>query len=146
MNARIKTFAEQLSDVLMAIEDRKVEAAAIIDAAKEAGIDTKALRRVAKELITDSEKLRKQYAAEEQLDMFRAQVGVFQRKGLDDTNKAASSGQKALRVKAEKSLRELDGMLGTNISADQAELTAKVNRHIAGQAVVRSRAMSGDDA
>lgn len=82
-NASIKTYADQLSDILMKIEDMKVEASAIVEAAKEAGIDTKALKKVAKELVMQSDKLARRYADEEQLDMFRAQVGIFKRKGLD---------------------------------------------------------------
>lgn len=81
-NASIKTYADQLSDILMKIEDAKVEAASLLEAAKEAGIDTKALRKVAKEMVMGSDKLLRKYEDEQQLDMFRIAVGIRQRKGL----------------------------------------------------------------
>lgn len=81
-NASIKTYADQLSDILMQIEDRKVEAASLLEAAKEAGIDVKALRKVAKEMVMGSDKLLRKYEDEQQLDMFRIAVGIRQRKGL----------------------------------------------------------------
>jgi hypothetical protein len=83
-NANIKQFAEELSDVFIKAEDLKVEAAA-----KEAGVNVKALRKVAKELTMQADKLAARYADEEQLDMFRAQVGIFKRKGLDRERAAA---------------------------------------------------------
>lgn len=83
-NANVRQYADELSDVMIEIEAQKIKAAAIVDAAKEAGVCPRTLRKVAKELITDSSKLAKKYADEEQLDMFRAQVGIFKRKGLDE--------------------------------------------------------------
>lgn len=87
INVQVKQFADELSDVLMKMEDLKVEADAIRDAAKELGITVATLNKIAKELITDASRLAKKYASEEQLDMFRAQVGIFKRKGLDTTDK-----------------------------------------------------------
>lgn len=78
----IKQYADQLSDIFNKIEHLKIEAAVLIDVAKEAGVNTKALRKVAREMVMESNKLAQKYADEEQLDMFRAQVGIFQRKGL----------------------------------------------------------------
>lgn len=66
----------------MQIEDLKIEAKAIVDAAGEAGINTKALRRVAKELTMDAAKLAQRFDDEYQIDMFRDEVGLKQRKGL----------------------------------------------------------------
>ena len=83
-NANIKTYAEQLASILSAIEERKQEASDLIDSAKDAGINTKALRKVAKELIMDSDKLRKRYDDEEQIDLFRNEVGLMGRKGLSE--------------------------------------------------------------
>lgn len=83
-NANVRKYADELSDVLIEIEAYKIKAASIVEAAKEAGVCPKNLRKVAKELITDSSKLADKYAAEEQLDMFRAQVGIFKRKGLSE--------------------------------------------------------------
>ena len=81
-NASIKTYADELSDILMKIEDAKVEASSIIDAAKEAGINTKALRKVAKEMCMQSDKLHQRFEDELQIDLFRDQVGLRARKGL----------------------------------------------------------------
>lgn len=80
----VKKFAEQLTAILVAIEDKKVEAKALLEAAKEQGINTKALTKVAKEMLKDSDKLRKQFEDEEQLDLFRARAGLFRIKGLDE--------------------------------------------------------------
>ena len=81
-NASIKTYADQLSDILMKIEDAKVEASALLDAAKEAGIDTKALRKVAKEMVMQADKLNQKFEDELQLSLFREHVGIYAMKGL----------------------------------------------------------------
>lgn len=81
-NASIKTYADQLSDILMQIEDRKIEAASLLEAAKEAGIDTKALRKVACEMVMQSDKLQRKFEDEAQLSLFRETVGIYARKGL----------------------------------------------------------------
>jgi len=79
----MKHYAEQLRDVMMRMEDLRIEAGAIIEAAKDAKVNVRALRKVAKELITDAGKLAKLYDDEDQLDMFRAEVGIKKRKGLE---------------------------------------------------------------
>ena len=78
----MKKHAEALSDILMQIEDLKTEAAAIVEAAKEEGVNVKALKKVAREMILDSVKLQAKLDDEDQLDMFRTEVGLLQRKGL----------------------------------------------------------------
>ena len=78
----MKQFAEQLSDCLMRKSDIDAEIKAIVDAAKDEGINVRALRKVAKELIEDSAKLAKKIEDEKQLDMFRTEVGLLKRKGL----------------------------------------------------------------
>lgn len=78
-----KKFADDLSGVLSQIEDLKLEAKAIIDAAHDAGVNTKALRKVAKEILMDSSKLAKILEDESQLDIFRNSVGLRRTKGLD---------------------------------------------------------------
>lgn len=130
----IKNFAEQLSEAMLAVEDAKVVIKSVVEAAKEQGINIRALKKVAREMIADSAKLAKQYADEEQLDLFRAEVGIFARKGLDGTDKAAAAGKVVLRKRADTALRELDGMLGTNIAADQKDLQRRVNKYVAGKA------------
>lgn len=87
-NANIKEFARQLSDIYEAIEDKKIEAKALIETAKEAGINTKALTKVAKEMLQESSKLLKKYDDEEQLEMFRTEVGIYRMKGLDERRAA----------------------------------------------------------
>jgi len=82
-NINIREFADQLSDVYLRMEDCRVEASAIIDAAKEAGVNTKALRKVAKELVMQADKLAKKLDDESQLDFFRDQIGLRKRKGLE---------------------------------------------------------------
>lgn len=83
MTNNIRKFADPLADIYMRIEDAKVEAAAIIEQAKERGINVKALRKVAKELVMQSDKLAQRYEDEAQIDMFRDQIGIRERKGLD---------------------------------------------------------------
>ena len=78
----LREYANQLSSILMQIEDLKIEARAIVDAAAEAGINTKALRKVSKELTMDAAKLAQRFDDEDQLEMFRSDVGLKQRKGL----------------------------------------------------------------
>ncbi len=88
--ASIKAYAEQLAEKLMEIEDAKVECKSIIEAAKEEGINPKVLRKVSKEMITDSTKLADKYAEESQLEMFRDAVDIHVRKGLVQAFKEAA--------------------------------------------------------
>jgi len=81
-NKAIRTYAEELSNLMMQIEDLKVEAKAVVDKAKDEGINTKALKKVAKELCTDPTKLAAKYEDEEQLEMFRDELNIRARKGL----------------------------------------------------------------
>jgi regulator of replication initiation timing len=78
----VKQYAEQLSDILMQIEDLKVQAKSIVEDAKESGVPTKALNRVAREMIMDSTKLAKRLEDERQIDLFRDEVDLMRRKGL----------------------------------------------------------------
>lgn len=82
-NTNIKTYATDLAQILSDIEDKRVEAKSILEAAKEAGINTRALSKLAKEMNTDSDKLLKKYDDERQLSLFRDQVGIHRLKGLD---------------------------------------------------------------
>ena len=84
----IETYAQQIADCLSRMDDIKVEMASIVDAAKAEGIDAKALRRVAKELNMDREKLERVLNAEEQLDLFRSEVGLLRRKGIEELESA----------------------------------------------------------
>lgn len=86
-NANIKTFATALHEVLSVIEDKRLDAKAILETAKEQGINTKALSKLAKEMLKDGDKLRKQYEDEEQLSLFRDEVGIHRMKGLSEFEK-----------------------------------------------------------
>jgi len=81
-NNAINEYARRLSALLSQIEDIKVEAKALTEIAEQQGINPKALRRVAKEMIMDSTKLRKRMDEEQQLDFFRSAVGLLQQKGI----------------------------------------------------------------
>lgn len=121
----IKEFANELSDVLLRIEDAKVEAAGIVEAAKAAGVNVAALRKVAREMVMDSAKLAKRYEAEEQLDMFRQEVGIFKAKGLDESDKAYRTRQAVREIGLVKATKEFDAAAGTNIAGDyQANMKA----------------------
>jgi uncharacterized protein (UPF0335 family) len=78
----IKQYAESLSDILMQIEDLKVQAKSIVEDAKEKGHSTAALNKLAREMIMDSTKLAKRLEQEAQLELFRMEVGLLRRKGL----------------------------------------------------------------
>lgn len=114
----IKDYAEQLSDVLLKIEDLKVEATAICDAAKDAGVDVKALRKVAREMVTDSAKLAKRYESEHQIDLFRQEVGIFQAKGLAETEKAYWVRRSDNDRKLVQMTKEFDAAVGSNIGGN----------------------------
>jgi uncharacterized protein (UPF0335 family) len=79
----MKSHAEALSDIYMRASDLKAEADAVIEAAKAEGINVKALRKVAKEMTMDAAKLAARFDDESQLDMFRNEVGLLKRKGLE---------------------------------------------------------------
>lgn len=127
----IKEHAERLADALSQMEDAKVLVKSILDDAKDSGINVKALRKVAKELITDSTKLSKQYSDEEQLDMFRAEIGIFKKKGLDSMDKAATAHRTLGDAKVVKAAKELDAMVGSDLAGNFQKDKAAVNRFAA---------------
>jgi uncharacterized protein (UPF0335 family) len=51
----------------------------IVASAKDAGVDPKSLRKVAREMCMDSDKRAKLYDDEDQLSLFRAEVGLTER-------------------------------------------------------------------
>lgn len=85
-NSNVKQYADELSDVMIEIEAQKLKASGIVEAAKEAGICPKNLRKIAKELIMDSSKLAAKYEAEEQLELFRSAIQIRKRKGLEGSD------------------------------------------------------------
>ena len=140
-NATTKAkFASALAEVLVAIEDKKLEAKSILEAAKDQGVDPKALAKVAKEMITDSDKLRKKFEFDEQLDLFRAESGLFRMKGLDTTEKASA----AFRMKGDRDLQEsalaLDAIAGTSIAKTHKDGMAAVRKMQARDAAKRETA------
>lgn len=139
-NANLKQFATELHQILSDIEDKKLEAKAILEAAKDQGINTKALAKVAKEMLKDSDRLRKQFEDEEQLDLFRAETGLFRMKGLDTTEKASA----AFRMKGDRDLQEsalaLDAIAGTSIAKTHKDGMAAVRKMQARDAAKRETA------
>lgn len=75
----IKTYARELADILGAIANNQEAAKDIISSAKEAGINPRALRKVAREMVMESDKRAALYDDEEQLSLFRSEVGLTQR-------------------------------------------------------------------
>lgn len=75
-NSPITTYAKELSDHLRKIADEQEAIKDLINSAKDAGINVRALRKVAKELIMDSDKRKKLYDDEDQLQLFREDVGL----------------------------------------------------------------------
>lgn len=77
MNNALTNFASQLADIMRDIDDKRVMAKALLDAAAEDGINVKALKKAAKELTMEAEKRAARYAEEAELDQMRAQLSLF---------------------------------------------------------------------
>ena len=78
----INEHARKIAGLMSQIEDIKIEMKAATEIAEQQGVDPKALRKVAKEMIMDSAKLEKRLEEEAQLDMFRSAVGLLEQKGI----------------------------------------------------------------
>lgn len=72
----VKELAQQLASIFEQIADLQNDARDILDAAAASGISVKALRKAAKELVMDSGKRAALYEDEDQLDMFRRDIGL----------------------------------------------------------------------
>lgn len=83
MSAEVIKYTIECARLLSEIESIKEQIKGLSAAAKKAGVNVKAMRKAAKELITDSDKLAMKYEDEAQLDMFRAACGILKRKGLE---------------------------------------------------------------
>ena len=81
-NNAINEHARKVASLMSQIEDIKIEMTAAIEIAEQQGINPKALRRVAKEMLMDSTKLQKRFDDEAQLEMFRDAVGLIEAKGI----------------------------------------------------------------
>lgn len=75
-NAEINSYARGLAEHLRNIAKAQDDAKDLIASAKEAGLNVKALRNVAKEMTMEQEKREKIYEDEDQLEMFREAVGL----------------------------------------------------------------------
>lgn len=76
MNSPASTYAKELAGKLNSIAALQDEAKDIIASAKDAGINVKALRKVAREMTMEQDKREKIYEDEAQLSMFRDEVGL----------------------------------------------------------------------
>ena len=77
-NAEIETYAKQYASVLQEIAEAQERGKDLIASAKDAGVNVKALRKVAREMVMESDKRAKLYEDEHQLEMFRETVGLTQ--------------------------------------------------------------------
>lgn len=75
-NSDLKTYASELAGHLREIANVQEIVKDLIGSAKDAGINVKALRKVAREMVMESDKRAKLYEDEDQLSLFREQVGL----------------------------------------------------------------------
>ena len=75
-NAQIATYARELADHLREIASTQDAIKDLIGSARDAGINVKALRKVAREMVMESDKRAKLYEDYAQLEMFREAVGL----------------------------------------------------------------------
>jgi uncharacterized protein (UPF0335 family) len=73
---QVKTYARELADQLNELAKVQEAISDIVASAKDAGINPKALRKVAKEMVMESDKRAKLYEDENQLELFRREVGL----------------------------------------------------------------------
>lgn len=71
-----QVYARQIAGHLQTIEAEQEAIKDLVNSAKDAGINPKALRKVAREMVMDSEKREKLYEDEDQLSLFRREVGL----------------------------------------------------------------------
>lgn len=75
-NAKLTTYARQAAAHMREIDEARELLKDVLQSAKDAGINVKALRRVAKEMTMEHEKRERIYEDEAQLSMFRDEVGL----------------------------------------------------------------------
>lgn len=75
-NTQITAYAEELAGKLTSIAALQSEAKDLINSAKDAGVNVRALRKVAREMVMDSDQRAKLYDDEHQLEMFRSELGL----------------------------------------------------------------------
>lgn len=76
---QIKTYALELANHLREIAKIQEDVKDLIGSAKDAGVNVRALRKVAREMVMDSDKRITLYDDEHQLSLFRTEVGLTQR-------------------------------------------------------------------
>lgn len=72
----VATYARELAAHLRNIEAEQEAIKDIVASAKDAGVNPKALRKVAREMVMESDKRAKLYEDEDQLSLFRSEVGL----------------------------------------------------------------------
>ena len=77
-NAELTTYARQAAAHMREIDEARELLKDVLQSAKDAGINVKALRKVAREMTLEREKREKIYEDEAQLSMFRDEVGLTQ--------------------------------------------------------------------
>jgi uncharacterized protein (UPF0335 family) len=77
-NTHISVYARELAGHLREIASTQEIIKDLIASAKDAGINVKALRKVAREMVMESDKRAKLYEDYAQLEMFRETVGLTQ--------------------------------------------------------------------
>jgi len=75
-NAELTTYARQAAAHMREIDEARELLKDVLQSAKDAGINVKALRKVAREMTLEREKREKIYEDEAQLSMFRDEVGL----------------------------------------------------------------------
>lgn len=75
-NELIRATAKELAGILTQIAELQEDAKTIIGNAKDSGMNVKALRKIAREMVMESDKREKLYADEDQLHLFRDAVGL----------------------------------------------------------------------
>ena len=73
---QISAYARELADQLREIAKVQEAVKDLIASAKDAGVNPRALRKVAREMVMESDKRASLYEDEEQLSLFRTEVGL----------------------------------------------------------------------
>ena len=76
---QISAYARELADQLREIAKAQEAVKDLIASAKDAGVNPRALRKVAREMVMESDKRASLYEDEEQLSLFRTEVGLTSR-------------------------------------------------------------------
>ncbi len=76
---QISTYARELADQLREIAKVQEAVKDLIASAKDAGVNPRALRKVAREMVMESDKIASLYEDEEQLSLLRTEVGLTSR-------------------------------------------------------------------